>query len=65
MLTKLDLSQAYQQILFAEESKELMVINTHRVLFRYIPSAVSSAAGGLWKFCSNGSQKWLSTWMIL
>ena len=46
MLTKLDLSQAYQQILFAEESKELMVINAHCGLFRYkpLPSAVSSGS---------------------
>ena len=45
--TKLDMSQAYQQILVEEESKKLLVINTHRGLFRYnrLPFGVSSAPG--------------------
>ena len=33
--TKLDLSQAYQQLPLDEESKSHVVINTHRGLFRY------------------------------
>ena len=33
--TKLDLSQAYQQLELDEESKDYTVINTHKGLFRY------------------------------
>ena len=45
--TKLDLSQAYQQVSLAEESRKYVVINTHRGLFRYnrMPFGVSSAPG--------------------
>ena len=45
--TKLDLSQAYQQILLDEDSKKYVVINTHRGLFRYtrLPFGLSSAPG--------------------
>ena len=45
--TKLDMSQAYQQILLDEDSKQLLVVNTHRGLFRYnrLPFGVSSAPG--------------------
>lgn len=32
--TKLDLSQAYQQLLLDDKSKELVTINTHKGLFR-------------------------------
>ena len=47
MFTKLDLSQAYQQVRLDAASKELVVINTHRGLFRYnrLPFGVSSAPG--------------------
>ena len=33
--TKLDVSQAYQQLVLDEESRKYAVINTHRGLFRY------------------------------
>ena len=47
ILTKLDMSQAFQQILLDEESKSYVVINTHKGLFRYnlLPFGVSSAPG--------------------
>ena len=43
--TKLDMSQAYQQIELDEDSKQYVVINTHKGLFRYnrLPFGVSSA----------------------
>ena len=45
--TKLDLSQAYQQLPLDEESKPYVVINTLKGLFRYtrLPYGVSSAPG--------------------
>ena len=45
--TKLDLSQAYQQLPLDEESKSFVVINTHKCLFRYtrLPYGISSAPG--------------------
>ena len=45
--TKLDLSQAYQQVLLDDESKQYVVINTHKGLFRYtrLPFGISSAPG--------------------
>ena len=47
--TKIDLSQAYmyQQLELDEDSKNLVVINTHRGLFRYnrLPFGISSAPG--------------------
>ena len=45
--TKLDLSQAYQQVRLDEESKKYVVINTHKGLFQYnrLPFGVSSAPG--------------------
>ena len=45
--TKLDLSQAYQQLELDEESKEYAVINTPRGFFRYnhLPFGISAAPG--------------------
>ena len=45
--SKLDLSQAYQQLPLEQDSKKYVVINTHRGLFRYtrLPFGISSAPG--------------------
>ena len=45
--TKLDMSQAYQQLLLDDSSKEIVTINTHKGLFSYqrLPFGVSSAPG--------------------
>ena len=45
--TKLDLSQAYQQLKLDSESRKYVVINTHKGLFRYncLPYGISSATG--------------------
>ena len=47
VFTKLDLSQAYQQLKVDAESQKYLVINTHKGLFRYtrLPFGVSSAPG--------------------
>ena len=43
--TKLDLSNAYQQVALDEESRKYVVINTHLGLFQYnrLPFGVASA----------------------
>ena len=45
--TKLDLSQAYQQLVLDDDSKEIVTINTYKGLFSYerLPFGVSSAPG--------------------
>ena len=45
--TKLDMSQAYQQLCLDEDSKKYVVINTSKGLFRYnrLPFGISSAPG--------------------
>ena len=47
VFSKINLSQAYQQLPLADESKQYVVINTHKGLFRYtrLPFGVSSAPG--------------------
>ena len=47
IFSKIDLSQAYQQLPLEEESKKYVVINTHKGLFRYtrLPFGISSAPG--------------------
>ncbi len=56
--TKLDLSQAYQQLVLEEQSREYVVINTHRGLFRYtrLPFGVSSAPGIFQRVILSGSR---------
>lgn len=43
--TKLDLSQAYQQLKLDMESRKYVIINAHKGLFRYtrLPFGISSA----------------------
>lgn len=45
--SKIDLSQAYAQIILDEEARKLCTINTHKGLFRYnrLPYGISSAPG--------------------
>ena len=45
--TKLDMSQAYQQLQLDDESKQYSTINTHKGLFQYtrLPYGISSALG--------------------
>lgn len=47
MFSKLDMSQAYQQIRLEKESQKYVVVNTHQGLFCYkhLPFGVASAPG--------------------
>ena len=53
--TKLDISQAYQQLHLSEESIEFTAINTHKGLFTYkrLPYGISSAPGIYQKVMDN------------
>ena len=47
LFTKLDMSQAYLQLLVDDQAKELLTVNTRKGLFAYnrLPSGLSSAPG--------------------
>ena len=47
LFSKLDMSQAYQQVLLDKESKKYVVINTNRGLFQFrrLPFGIASAPG--------------------
>ena len=47
VFSKINLSQAYQQLPLDEESQKLVVINTQKGLFKYtrLPFGISSAPG--------------------
>lgn len=53
--TKIDLSQAYNQICLSEDSKQYCVISTHRGLFRYnrLVYGLSSSSGIFQRIVSN------------
>ena len=42
--TKLDLTQAYQQVLLEEESKSFAVVNTHQGLYQYTRLPLGAAS---------------------
>ena len=54
--TKLDLSQAYQQLPLHPESRKYVVINTHKGLFQYtrLPFGISLAP----------REKWIIYWLV-
>ena len=56
--TKLDLSQAYQQILLDEESTKYVTVNTHKGLYKYnrFPFDIASAPAFFQKKLSNHFQ---------
>ena len=56
--TKLDMSQAYQQLQLDHESKRYTTINTHKGLFQYnrLPNGISSAPGIFQRNMENLSQ---------
>nr|XP_022901108.1 uncharacterized protein K02A2.6-like [Onthophagus taurus] len=56
IFSKIDLSQAYQQILLEENSRELTTISTHKGLFKYtrLPFGITSAPAHFQKVMENG-----------
>ena len=65
--TKLDLSQAYQQVPLDEASKKYVVINTQKGLYQFnrLPCGVSSAPGifrGSWTVFWQTSPEWSCIW---
>ena len=62
--TKLDLSNAYQQVALDEESRKYVVINTHLGLFQYnrLPFGVASAPAIFQRIMDRASQM---SWCIL
>ena len=65
--TKLDMSQAYQQLLLDESSRQYVVINTQKGLFRYsrLPFGVSSATGIFQRAMENLLQDIAKLWYAL
>ena len=63
--SKIDLSQAYQQMLVDTASKELLTINTHRGLYQYnrLPFGVASCFNKLWILYSKEYKASFVTWM--
>ena len=51
LFSKIDLSQAYNQVLLEPESREYLTVNTHKGLYRYtrLPFGVASAPSRSWK----------------
>ena len=65
--SKLDMSQAYQELLLDESSRQYVVINTHKGLFRYsrLPFGVSSASGIFQRVMKNLLQDIAKLWYAL
>jgi hypothetical protein len=69
LFTKLDLSQAYQQVRLEEEAKKYAVVNTPKGLYQYnrLPYGISSAPGifnAPWSVSFKVSLMWLFTLTI-
>ncbi len=55
LFSKLDLSHAYQQVALDEESKQMVTMNTHKVLYRVnrLPFGVVSASSLFQRIMAN------------
>ena len=62
--SKLDLSQAYQQVLLEESSKDLAVINTHRGLFRYNRLPFGISVGKIIMVLVDAHSKWIEAHLM-